>query len=145
MFTRQGISLTIHRGEKIGVVGHTGSGKSTLIQVLFRLIEPSAGKIIIDEINICTLGLHDVRSRFGIIPQDPVLFQGIVRSNIVPLGLYSEEEIWKVPMCISNYGTSLTERLSHEGATIPSAHPLTPLRPCILKVPPTPPPLWYFA
>lgn len=92
----KGISLTIQGGEKIGVVGRTGSGKSTLIQVLFRLIEPSAGKIIIDGINICTVGLHDLRSRFGIIPQDPVLFQGTVRSNIDPLGLYSEEEIWKV-------------------------------------------------
>ncbi|KAJ1407652.1 P-loop containing nucleoside triphosphate hydrolase [Sesbania bispinosa] len=91
----KGISLTIQGGEKIGVVGRTGSGKSTLIQVLFRLIEPSAGKIIIDGINICTIGLHDVRSRFGIIPQEPVLFQGTVRSNIDPLGLYSEEEIWK--------------------------------------------------
>lgn len=92
----KGISLTIQGGEKIGVVGRTGSGKSTLIQVLFRLIEPSAGKIIIDGINICTLGLHDVRSRLGIIPQDPVLFRGTVRSNIDPLGLYTEEEIWKV-------------------------------------------------
>lgn len=92
----KGISLTIEGGEKIGVVGRTGSGKSTLIQVLFRLIEPSAGKITVDGINICTLGLHDVRSRFGIIPQEPVLFQGTVRSNVDPLGLYSEEEIWKV-------------------------------------------------
>lgn len=92
----KGISLTIEGGEKVGVVGRTGSGKSTLIQVLFRLIEPSAGKIIIDGVNICTVGLHDVRSRFGIIPQEPVLFQGTVRSNIDPLGLYSEEEVWKV-------------------------------------------------
>ncbi|KAH1147222.1 hypothetical protein GLYMA_15G148500v4 [Glycine max] len=91
----KGISLTIEGGEKIGVVGRTGSGKSTLIQVLFRLIEPSAGKITVDGINICTVGLHDLRSRFGIIPQEPVLFQGTVRSNVDPLGLYSEEEIWK--------------------------------------------------
>ncbi|XP_027351866.1 ABC transporter C family member 14-like [Abrus precatorius] len=91
----KGISLNIEGGEKIGVVGRTGSGKSTLIQVLFRLIEPSAGKIIVDGINICTVGLHDLRSRLGIIPQEPVLFQGTVRSNIDPLGLYSEEEIWK--------------------------------------------------
>ncbi|RDX86659.1 ABC transporter C family member 14, partial [Mucuna pruriens] len=91
----KGVSLTIQGGEKIGVVGRTGSGKSTMIQVLFRLIEPSAGKIIVDGINIGTVGLHDLRSRFGIIPQEPVLFQGSVRSNIDPLGLYTEEEIWK--------------------------------------------------
>ncbi|WJX23543.1 ABC transporter C member 14 [Trifolium repens] len=91
----KGISLTIEGGEKVGVVGRTGSGKSTLIQVLFRLIEPSAGKIIIDGINISNIGLHDLRSRFGIIPQEPVLFQGTVRTNIDPLGVYSEEEIWK--------------------------------------------------
>jgi ABC-type multidrug transport system fused ATPase/permease subunit len=97
----KGISLTIEGGEKVGVVGRTGSGKSTLIQVLFRLIEPSAGKIIIDGINISNIGLHDLRSRFGIIPQEPVLFQGTVRTNIDPLGVYSEEEIWKV--CIIYY------------------------------------------
>ncbi|KAL5098112.1 hypothetical protein RYX36_002439 [Vicia faba] len=91
----KGVSLTIQGGEKVGVVGRTGSGKSTLIQVLFRLIEPSAGNIIIDGIDISTVGLHDLRSRFGIIPQDPVLFQGTVRTNIDPLGLYSEDEIWK--------------------------------------------------
>ncbi|KAF7834505.1 ABC transporter C family member 14-like [Senna tora] len=72
----KGISLSIHGGEKVGIVGRTGSGKSTLIQVLFRLVEPSGGKIAIDGIDICTLGLHDLRSRFGIIPQDPLLFQG---------------------------------------------------------------------
>lgn len=92
----KGVSLTIEGGEKVGVVGRTGSGKSTLIQVLFRLIEPSAGNLMIDGIDISSVGLHDLRSRFGIIPQDPVLFQGTVRSNIDPLGLYSEDEIWKL-------------------------------------------------
>ncbi|KAK4405561.1 ABC transporter C family member 4 [Sesamum angolense] len=91
----KGISLTINGGEKIGVVGRTGSGKSTLIQVFFRLLEPYAGTIIVDGIDICKLGLHDLRSRFGIIPQEPVLFEGTVRSNIDPLGLYSDDEIWK--------------------------------------------------
>lgn len=92
----KGITLGIRGGDKIGVVGRTGSGKSTLIQVFFRLVEPSGGKIIIDGLDICKLGLHDLRSRFGIIPQDPVLFQGTVRSNIDPIGLYSDEDIWKV-------------------------------------------------
>ncbi|XP_050236219.1 ABC transporter C family member 4 [Mercurialis annua] len=91
----KGITLSIHGGEKIGVVGRTGSGKSTLIQVLFRLVEPTGGKIIIDGIDISMLGLHDLRSRFGIIPQEPVLFEGTVRSNIDPIGEYSDEQIWK--------------------------------------------------
>lgn len=97
----KGITLSISGGEKIGVVGRTGSGKSTLIQVFFRLVEPSGGRIIIDSIDITALGLHDLRSRFGIIPQEPVLFEGTVRSNIDPTEQYSDEEIWKVtePFC----------------------------------------------
>ncbi|KAG7970832.1 hypothetical protein I3843_07G105000 [Carya illinoinensis] len=91
----KGITLSIHWGEKIGVVGRTRSGKSTLIQVFFRLVEPSRGRIIIDGLDICMLGLHDLRSRFGIIPQEPVLFEGTVRSNMDPIGQYSDEEIWK--------------------------------------------------
>lgn len=96
----KGITLSIHGGEKIGVVGRTGSGKSTLIQVLFRLVEPSGGSIIIDGIDICMLGLHDLRSRFGIIPQEPVLFEGTVRANVDPTEQYSDEEIWKVKLPI---------------------------------------------
>ncbi|OVA02655.1 ABC transporter [Macleaya cordata] len=91
----KGITLSIEGGEKIGVVGRTGSGKSTLIQAFFRVMEPSGGKIVIDGVDISKLGLHDLRSRYGIIPQEPVLFQGTVRSNIDPIGLYSDEEIWK--------------------------------------------------
>lgn len=82
----KGITVSISGGEKIGVVGRTGSGKSTLIKALFRLVEPAEGEMIIDGIDICTLGLHDLRSRFGIIPQEPVLFDGTIRSNIDPIG-----------------------------------------------------------
>lgn len=96
----KGITLSINGGEKVGVVGRTGSGKSTLIQVFFRLVEPTGGKIIIDGIDISILGLHDLRSRFGIIPQEPVLFEGTVRSNIDPTGQYTDEEIWKVKIKI---------------------------------------------
>ncbi|KAL5983764.1 ABC transporter C member 14 [Asimina triloba] len=91
----KGITLSIRGGQKIGIVGRTGSGKSTLIQAFFRVVEPSGGKIIIDGVDICKLGLHDLRSRFGIIPQEPVLFEGTVRSNVDPIGNYSDEEIWK--------------------------------------------------
>eukprot|EP00252_Welwitschia_mirabilis_P009305 TRINITY_DN21798_c0_g1_i1.p1 TRINITY_DN21798_c0_g1~~TRINITY_DN21798_c0_g1_i1.p1 ORF type:complete len:1500 (-),score=211.88 TRINITY_DN21798_c0_g1_i1:321-4820(-) len=91
----KGLSLSIRGGEKIGVVGRTGSGKSTLIQALFRLVEPCSGQIIIDHLDISQLGLHDLRSRFGIIPQEPVLFEGTVRSNIDPLGQHTDDEIWK--------------------------------------------------
>nr|XP_043637374.1 ABC transporter C family member 14-like [Erigeron canadensis]XP_043637375.1 ABC transporter C family member 14-like [Erigeron canadensis] len=91
----KGITLNIQGGQKIGVVGRTGGGKSTLIQVLFRLVEPSGGSIIIDGIDISSLGLHDLRSRFGIIPQEPILFEGTVRSNIDPIGQHTDEEIWR--------------------------------------------------
>jgi ATP-binding cassette, subfamily C (CFTR/MRP), member 1 len=92
----KGITVSIQSGEKIGVVGRTGSGKSTLVLALFRLVEPAEGQIIIDGVDTCTLGLHDLRSRFGVIPQEPVLFEGTVRNNIDPTGRYSEDEIWQV-------------------------------------------------
>ncbi|KAL3697299.1 hypothetical protein R1sor_011375 [Riccia sorocarpa] len=90
----KGISLSIEGGHKIGVVGRTGGGKSTLILALFRIVEAAEGRIIIDGLDISTLGLNDLRSRLSIIPQDPALFSGTVRSNIDPLGKHTDEEIW---------------------------------------------------
>ena len=92
----RGLTCTFRGGMKTGIVGRTGSGKSTLIQTLFRIVDPAAGQVLIDGIDISSIGLHDLRSRLSIIPQDPTMFEGTVRSNLDPLEEYTDENIWEV-------------------------------------------------
>ncbi|KAL2462581.1 ABC transporter C family member 8 [Forsythia ovata] len=91
----KGITCTFREGTRVGVVGRTGSGKTTLISAFFRLVEPYSGQIIIDGIDICSIGLRDLRLKLSIIPQEPTLFKGSIRTNLDPLGLHSDDEIWK--------------------------------------------------
>jgi len=118
---REGLDLVLRRiscsidGEmKIGCVGRTGAGKSSLTLALFRLIEPVEGKIIIDGEDIGTLGLHDVRSRLTIIPQDPVLFSGTIRDNLDPFAAYPDQKIWEVleSAHLKDYVKSLPDQLN---------------------------------
>uniref|UniRef100_A0A8C2GV26 ATP-binding cassette, sub-family C (CFTR/MRP), member 3 n=1 Tax=Cyprinus carpio TaxID=7962 RepID=A0A8C2GV26_CYPCA len=90
------ISLEVKGGEKIGIVGRTGAGKSSMTLCLFRLLEAADGEIVIDEVKISEIGLHDLRSKLTIIPQEPVLFSGTLRMNLDPFEKYSDEEVWKV-------------------------------------------------
>ena len=99
----QGISCVFEGGHKIGIVGRTGSGKTTLISALFRLVEPTEGMIIINGIDISSIGVHDLRSRLGIIQQDPTFFSGSVRYNLDPLSKHTDQGIWEVRFLFTNF------------------------------------------
>lgn len=90
------ISLDIKPHEKIGVVGRTGAGKSSLTLALFRIIEPDTGHIRLDDLNTSTIGLLDLRRRLAIIPQDAALFEGSVRDNLDPAHVHDDTELWTV-------------------------------------------------
>ncbi|XP_067676731.1 multidrug resistance-associated protein 1-like isoform X1 [Haliotis asinina] len=91
----KGITCTVNGGQKVGIVGRTGAGKSSFTLALFRILEAAGGSIVIDGINIAEIGLYDVRSRLTILPQDPVLFSGTMRMNLDPFNEFSDTEIWR--------------------------------------------------
>ena len=101
----KGLDVKINAGERVGIVGRTGSGKSSMLLILMRLVEPFftddelksetyEAPLIIDGVDVMRIGLFDLRSKVGIIPQSPVLFSGTIRSNLDPFNDFSDEEIW---------------------------------------------------
>ncbi|XP_034882734.1 canalicular multispecific organic anion transporter 2 [Mirounga leonina] len=91
----RGLSVHVRGGEKVGIVGRTGAGKSSMTLCLFRILEAAEGEIRIDGVNVADIGLHDLRSQLTIIPQDPILFSASLRMNLDPFGRYSEEDLWR--------------------------------------------------
>ncbi|BFZ56150.1 ATP-binding cassette transporter yor1 [Savitreella phatthalungensis] len=109
------LSLTIQGGERVGIIGRTGAGKSSILAAIYRMSELSAGQIIIDGIDVSRIGLHELRSKLAIIPQDPVLFAGTIRSNLDPDGKHSDHDIWQA---------LLKSHFAHSATSSPSATPI---------------------
>ena len=96
MLALDNLSLSIEAGMKVGVIGRTGAGKSSILQVLFRLVNPEAGTVFIDGVDYMTLGLHDLRKQVSVIPQSSFLFSVSIRDNLDPFREHTDDEIFQV-------------------------------------------------
>ncbi len=114
----KGLTLSIAAREKVGIVGRTGAGKSSLLTALLRLVELEGGSILIDRVDIAHVGLNTLRSVMSVIPQDPVLFSGTVRSNLDPFGKYTDVQIWEglQRTLLSNSISSLDDKVAENGS-----------------------------
>ncbi|CAL1293333.1 unnamed protein product [Larinioides sclopetarius] len=118
------INLSIEASEKVGIIGRTGAGKSSITLALFRVVEPISGTIFIDDIDITKIGLHNLREKLTIIPQDPVLFTGNLRINLDPNNEHSDDEIWEsleksyLKTFVSNLSEGLEYNIEEGGANL---------------------------
>ncbi|MFH4978030.1 hypothetical protein AB6A40_004739 [Gnathostoma spinigerum] len=118
------IDAQIHSGEKIGIIGRTGSGKSSLALALFRIVEADSGHIDIDGINISSVPLQKLRSRLTVVPQDPVLFSGTFRMNLDPFNQFTDEKLWEalrlahLESVVSTFPDRLEHNISEGGGNL---------------------------
>ena len=110
------LNFKVDSTEKVGIVGRTGAGKSTITLSLFRIIEPVNGRILIDNVDISKIGLHDLRSKLSIIPQDAVLFTGSIRFNLDPFDKHSDDEIYESleHAHLKDYVNTLEDGIQHK-------------------------------
>ena len=120
------VTFSTEASEKIGIVGRTGAGKSSLIVALFRLTEiEDSGTITIDEMDCAQMGLHELRKRISIIPQDPLLFSTTLRRNLDPFDQYKDSDIWSALEQVksnkiwpSNFTNLIKNRFTFSGALV---------------------------
>ena len=131
-FVLKRITFKILAGEKVGVVGRTGAGKSSLALALFRALEAEEGKILVDDLDIGLIGLQDLRENIVMVPQDPTLFTGTIRSNLDPFGLFTDEEIFATLRGVQLVGAPSAT------ASATNTRPQTPVNPISKSAPSTP-------